>query len=320
MTNSKIETLVILAAGRGSRFGGAKQFHPFGKLNKTLMEYNICHANENGFKKVVFITQHAYEEILITKVINHLPTQIESSIVFQNITDLPEECFLTESREKPLGTAHALWCARDAIKSNFVVINADDYYGQHAFKVISAIPKKYSSGIVAYQLAKTLSENGGVNRGICHITENDELLSLAECENIQRVGNKIRGKLSNIHDDAKLNESNERNIDENTLVSMNFWYFNLQIFPLLKQLLINTFKSNSIQLENIDKKECYLPDVITLLNSNSEYPTKVLTSHDAWFGVTYAADSDNVNNKLTELANRGLFSALSHNQKVENKS
>ncbi|MDG1750840.1 MAG: sugar phosphate nucleotidyltransferase [Thalassotalea sp.] len=305
MTNSKVETLVILAAGRGSRFGGAKQFHPFGRLKKTLMEYNICHAIKNGFKEVVFITQQIHGEQLISQVINHLPTQITSSIVFQNITDLPEGCFLADSREKPLGTAHALWCARDAIKGNFVVINADDYYGQQAFALISAIPENYSSAIVAYQLTKTLSENGGVNRGICQLSENNELLALSECENIQQVDHKIRGELSSITDDIELNE--------NTLVSMNFWYFNQQIFPLLKQLLLNTFKSDSIQLDSADKKECYLPDVIALLNNNGEHPTKVLTSHDAWFGVTYAADSDNVNNKLTGLADRGLFSALSQN-------
>jgi UTP-glucose-1-phosphate uridylyltransferase len=316
MENTALETLVILAAGRGSRFGGAKQFHSFGQLKKTLMEYNICHAIEHGFKKIVFITQQEYEETLFTQVISHLPAQIECKVVFQTVTDIPKGCNLAKFREKPLGTAHALWCARSAIDSRFVVINADDYYGKEAFALVSTMSESYSSALVAYQLAKTLSENGGVNRGICHLSNNNELLKLTEYEDIQRVENRIKGKSGNI---------TNQDIDENTLVSMNFWYFNPQIFPLLTQLLLTTFKPYILQqdsfiFEKTTEKECYLPDVIALLNSNSKYTTKVLTSHDAWFGVTYAADSDNVNNKLTELANRGLFSALSHRKQVENKS
>lgn len=315
MNDSKVETLVILAAGRGSRFGGVKQFHPFGRLKKTLMEYNICHAIENGFNKIVFITQQAYEEELMTKVINHLPASIEYQIVFQQITDLPQGCSLAKSREKPLGTAHALWCARDAIQGRFVVLNADDYYGRQAFKLITTEAENYLSAIVAYQLKQTLSENGGVNRGICHLSDNIELLELSECEDIKRVGNKISGKSNKIVDN---------DINEDTLVSMNFWYFDLQIFPLLKQLLLNTFNVEDHHLEalneNVNEKECYLPDVIALLNSQGNQPTKVLTSHDAWFGVTYAADSGNVNIKLTELTNRGLFSTYSHQTKIENKS
>ena len=314
MSNSKVETLVILAAGRGSRFGGVKQFHPFGRLKKTLMECNICHAIENGFNKIVFITQQAYQAELKEKVINHLPDSIEYEIVFQQFTDLPQGCSLAKSREKPLGTAHALWCARDAIAGHFVVINADDYYGRQAFKLITTEAENYLSAIVAYQLKQTLSENGGVNRGICQLSENIELLELTECEDIQRVGNKISGKISNVID---------KDINEDTLVSMNFWYFAPQIFPLLKQLLLNTFTAEDHQLEtlsdisngNADEKECYLPDVIALLNKDGTHPTKVLTSHDAWFGVTYAADSGNVNNKLTELTNRGLFSIYSHQAK-----
>ena len=311
MHNSTVKTLVILAAGRGSRFGGIKQFHPFGRLKKTLMEYNICHAIENGFNKIVFITQQAYEKELKDKVINHLPDNIENKVVFQSSSDLPQGCSLAKSRTKPLGTAHALWCARDVIKGNFVVINADDYYARQAFKLITTEAENHFSAIVAYQLKQTLSENGGVNRGICYLSENNYLLQMRECEDIQRVDNKIIGKVNNI---------SEEDIDENILVSMNFWYFNPQIFPIIQQLLINTFKSDPTQLKTSCENECYLPDVIALLKNNHKHSTKVLTSHDAWFGVTYAADSDYVNNKLTELTNRGIFSTIERNMPVENKS
>jgi UTP-glucose-1-phosphate uridylyltransferase len=307
LRNQSVKTLVILAAGRGSRFGGPKQLHQFGILNKTLMEYNICHAIDNGFKKIVFITQKAFEVQLTKQVINKLPSNIQSHLVFQNISDRPKECIISPSRTKPLGTAHALWCARNVIDEGFVVINADDYYGKLAFELITEESENYPLAIVAYQLKQTLSKYGGVNRGICKLTQNNELIDLTEVEDINRINHqKITGKLDN---------STYQSFEASCLVSMNFWYFNQQIFLLLKQLLINTFHSMET-----NENECYLPDVIAVSQRNNQQRAKVLASHDVWFGVTYAADSAYVNQKLTELTNKGLFTSLTKNIKSKIKS
>ena len=311
MKNLSETSLVILAAGRGSRFGGAKQFHPFGQLNKTLMSYNICHAIDNGCRHVVFITQANHKDQLIEKVITHLPENIKYSIVFQDNSDLPSECKIASTREKPLGTAHALWCARQVIPGNFCVINADDYYGKQAFKLVSTINNNSSSAMVAYQLKKTLSEFGGVNRGICQLSNNNELLALTECENIRQEGKNIYGET--LHNP-------KQSLTENTLVSMNFWYFDQQIFAILHQLLLNTFSAAQFEQTQSNEKECYLPDAIALLKTLGAKPTKVLTSHDEWFGVTYAADSENVNSKLSELTDKGWFESLSETKIIKNKS
>ncbi|WP_353517405.1 sugar phosphate nucleotidyltransferase [Thalassotalea sp. SU-HH00458] len=309
--NFSTTSLVILAAGRGSRFGGAKQFHSFGRLNKTLMLYNICHAIDNGCQHVVFITQANHQAQLIEKVINHLPDNIENNIVFQENSDLPSECKIAPTRKKPLGTAHALWCAREVLSGNFCVINADDYYGKQAFNLVSTLTQSDSPAMIAYQLIKTLSDYGGVNRGICQLANTHELLTLTECENIRQEGKNIYGET--IHHP-------KQTLAENTLVSMNFWYFDQQIFPILRQLLLNTFDAKELPPAQSNEKECYLPDAIALLNTQSAKPTKVLTSHDEWFGVTYAADSENVNSKLSELADKGWFASLSENQIIKNKS
>ncbi|MDO6444690.1 sugar phosphate nucleotidyltransferase [Colwellia sp. 1_MG-2023] len=304
MKNLSETSLVILAAGRGSRFGGAKQFHAFGQLNKTLMSYNICHAIDKGCQHIVFITQAKHKEELIEKVINHLPKKVRYNIVFQENDDLPSECKIPRTRKKPLGTAHALWCARQVIPGNFCVINADDYYGKQAFELVTTINHE-SSAMVAYQLKKTLSDFGGVNRGICQLSNDNELFALTECENIHQDGSAIYGE-------TLLNP--KLSLTDNTLVSMNFWYFDQQIFPILRQLLLNTFAAKQCDQAQSDEKECYLPDVIALLTTESAKPTKVLTSQDEWFGVTYAADSENVNNKLSELTNKGWFKSLTENK------
>ncbi|MEW6989237.1 sugar phosphate nucleotidyltransferase [Colwelliaceae bacterium 6441] len=292
-----IKTLVILAAGRGSRFGGAKQFHQFGVLNKTLMEYNICHAIYHGFTKIIFITQEAHQAQLTQQVITHLPKHVDCHIVYQQSDNLPKECFIDASRTKPLGTAHALWCARNKLNESFVVINADDYYGEHAFKLAAQHHEKETFAIVAYQLKQTLSKNGGVNRAICQVSTNKQLLMLTEFENIKRIDNgDVIGKAT---------QTTAQKIDDNCLVSMNFWCLNKDVFPLLKQLLINTFSS-----EKDNNKECYLPSIVNITKDAPSQITRVLASHAPWFGVTYATDSANVTNQLTELTHKGFFHPL----------
>ena len=299
MLNNTIKTLVILAAGRGSRFGGAKQFAQFGTLKKSLMEYNIYHAIEAGFTHIIFITHQQYQVQLTEQVIKNLPENMSHNVVFQCLKRLPKGCNISPLRTKPLGTAHALWCAKEVINDPFIVINADDYYGEHAFQLVRNIAI-HSSAMVAYRLVKTLSEHGGVNRGLCQLSAESSLNNITEITNIKRTPtHEIVGTFPN---------NSLKALAEESLISMNFWCLNEHIFPVLTELLLQTFSEQS----NEDK-ECYLPDAIALLNTQTAQKTRVLTSHDAWFGVTYAADSPYVNKAITTLINEGKFTHLSNN-------
>jgi len=294
--SSTINTLVILAGGNGSRFGGAKQFARFGLYQKTLMEYNINHAIEAGFEHVVFITQANHEAQLHDEIITHLPKEITGTIVIQALTELPSNCHISQTRNKPLGTAHALWCARSVVKSNFAVINADDYYGRSAFFLIRKQKLQSKQAVlVAYLIKNTLSEHGGVNRGLCENTTKMDLININEVENIQKNNGIITGEISITQE--------EITIDENSQISMNFWGFTSEVFPALEQLIISTLTQ-----EINDKTECYLPAMVMQQLINKALAVKVLTSHDDWFGVTYKADSDTVNRKISVLIEQGIFS------------
>jgi UTP-glucose-1-phosphate uridylyltransferase len=296
---SQLNTLVILAGGNGSRFGGAKQFTCFGHLERTLMEYNLYHAIDAGFNHVVFITQAEQKAQLEREVIPRLPENLTINIVIQALTVLPEACHISPKRTKPLGTAHALWCAKELIKDAFVVINADDYYGRQVFeqlqcrqKEVYAANNTVSYAMVAYLIENTLSEYGGVNRGLCEYNRQMQLKNIEEIESISQIQEDrntiIRGNISNTKETIT--------IAPNALVSMNCWTFTPQIFPAITHLLIDTFVADANE-----KVECYLPDVVMSQLSKKQINVDVLTSKDNWFGVTYAADSVSVNNKINQI-------------------
>lgn len=282
---NNLTTLVILAAGQGSRFGGPKQFKTFGPKNITLMQYNIEHALQCGFTKIIFIIRAEHQDILQQMVIEQLPKSVETDIVCQTFNNIPNTCLINKNRTKPLGTAHALWCAKAKIKGDFVVINADDYYGKQGFQLVKQ-PSASKTTLVAFQLKNTLSEHGGVNRAICQLSPSNDLLALTEFEDISSTSNGIYGT----H-----NKKDYQQLNETDLVSMNFWRFSPEIFPLIESHLRSTFTD----LNNL-KVECYLPDVVKLQLSKDNTPVRVLTSQDAWFGVTYAADSVVVESALSE--------------------
>jgi len=298
-----LTTLIILAAGQGSRFGGPKQFSRFGSLNKTLMEYNIYHAIDAGFTKIIFITQLIFEERIKKDIIAFLPKNITAVIAIQELNDLPKQCCISPDRLKPLGTAHAIWCARTQITESFAVINADDYYGKSAFTQLIYNHKHYADHhlIVAYLLEKTLSDNGGVNRGFCTFSNNNLLTGVTEYQEIVKTTSAIQGRTGN-----KPNEF----LPSGSLVSMNCWLFNPDIIAIIEQQLICTF---------IDKSdltvECYLPSVVMKQIAQNNKKIKVLTSHDDWFGLTYAADSNKVSDDINKLIHKGLFSSLLTNDK-----
>lgn len=286
-------SLVILAAGRGSRFGGPKQFTDFGPKQWPLMLYNICHAHNAGILHVVFITRPEHMDVLQQKVLNKLPSKMTYDVVYQDIKHFPYGCFVNESRDKPLGTAHALWCAKPVIQGNMLVINADDYYGSQAFEI--AAKQINNNGLVAFELKNTLSEYGGVNRGQCRL-KGDDLTAIEEILDItQHNKNECIGfTTDNVKTTLPLSQ----------LVSMNCWFFNSDIWPALTTVLQNTLVE-----EAEPNAEAHLPSAVALLLAEHKV-VKVLTSHDAWFGVTYAADSEAVNLQLAELTRQGKFPAL----------
>jgi UTP-glucose-1-phosphate uridylyltransferase len=319
----KLNTLVILAGGNGSRFGGAKQFARFGVLNKTLMEYNLCHALAAGFDHVVFITQAGQQAQLTSEIIAHLPRHINIEIVIQALDKLPTNCQLSKTRTKPLGTAHALWCARHAITGDFVVINADDYYGKQAFELLrQQHSQSRHYAMVAYLIQNTLSEYGGVNRGLCQYDTEMKLQQVSEVENIKQEvppGFTDSTQTSSQAITGKSSESKQQvTIKNNTLVSMNCWAFTSDIFPVLELFIINTLRSTPS-----DSVECYLPNAVMTqlssnrqplksnnIQSNQQITVQILTSHDDWFGVTYAKDSADVEQKINALSRSGAFDYL----------
>lgn len=294
----QLTTLVILAAGNGSRFGGAKQFACFGQQTRTLMEYNVAHAVEAGFNHLVFITQAQQKAQLKREVLSRLPSKLKIDIVIQALDTLPQNCLVSPTRSKPLGTAHALWCAKDFIAGQFVVINADDYYGKQAFSLLkqqqniatkSQLPH---FSMIAYLIQNTLSEHGGVNRGLCQHSKNMQLITVQEVENIQAKN--INGNILISGRDSQKHQT--INMKKNALVSMNCWAFDATIFSAIEQELINTLTTISD-----DNVECYIPNVVMKLLESQQIVVDILTSDDDWFGVTYAADSAWVDNKINQL-------------------
>ncbi len=287
-------SLVILAAGLGSRFGGNKQLTEFGAQQLTLMEYNIINAVAAGFSRVVFIIRLELEAQLRRQVIARLPKELSYDIAFQTLNDLPQGWFIPTKRTKPLGTAHALWCCRHLLTENFAVINADDFYGKQAFQLLSqqakTTPEQYL--MVAYQLKNTLSDFGGVNRGLCQLGELKYLTRIEECEQIIANDKEIDGIISSSQKAIKL--------AENCLISMNCWLFTPKIFTALEQAVIDLLSTTSQEGTDL-RAECYLPNVVMKQIQQQEVMVKVLSTSDSWFGVTYPQDSKVVAEKVTAL-------------------
>ena len=291
-------SLVILAAGLGSRFGGNKQLAEFGPQQLTLMEYNLINAVNAGFKRVVFVIRPELEPLLRRQVIPRRPENIEYAFAVQSFADLPPACTLPTQRSKPLGTAHALWCCRHLIKESFAVINADDFYGKQAFSLLlqqaNKTPKDYL--MVAYQLRNTLSDFGGVNRGLCQLDGQNYLTAIEECEQIQSDGQTIKGILSENQRDIELTAK--------SLISMNCWFFTPDVFLALEQALTRLLCAIEAKQLGVNQ-ECYLPAVvmqqIQQQNHQQNKRVKVLSTNDNWFGLTYSQDSGQVDKKVTAL-------------------
>lgn len=283
-------TIVILAAGLGSRFGGNKQLVEFGEKKLTLMEYNLINAVNAGFNRVVFVIRPEIELLLQEQILARLPQGLAVEVVMQTLDNLPENCSVAVNRTKPLGTAHALWCCRKLLNESFAVINADDFYGAQAFDILlkQAVKTPNEHLMVAYRVNNTLSEYGSVNRGLCRLSNNKYLEAIEECEDIIQHKEKIIGKISK--------ENTTVELAEQSLVSMNCWLFNIDIFPIIKEELVSL-------MQNADdlKAECYLPNVVMSQILQHHKRVKVLQTSDQWFGLTYGQDSIEVDRKIDML-------------------
>ncbi|HCD81430.1 MAG TPA: hypothetical protein DEQ65_03630, partial [Ruminococcaceae bacterium] len=268
-------TLVVMAAGMGSRFGGLKQIAPIGKNGEILLDYSVYDAVKAGFNKVVFVIKHAIEDDFKAVTAKHIEKMVKTEYVFQETDRLPEGFTCPADREKPWGTAHAVLCCKDVVKEPFAVINADDYYGKTAFLHMADFLRNNSSDycMVGFRLANTLTENGSVSRGVCEI-ENGELKSVTE-----------RTKIV----DCKYTEDDGKSwtpLAPDTVVSMNLWGFMPDLFGYAE----NGFKEFLKEKINVPKSEYFLPSVVTKLIETGEKRVKVLIAEDKWYGVTYKED------------------------------
>ena len=292
-------TLLVLAAGMGSRYGGLKQLDGVGPSGETIMDYSIYDAIKAGFGRVVFVIRHDFEEAFREKILSKYEGAIPVDVVFQSIDALPEGYTLPEGREKPWGTNHAVLMSADAINEPFAVINADDFYSRDAFEVIAKElmredrkPGEYC--MVGFRVGNTMTENGSVARGVC-TTKDGKLTKVVE-----------RTAIS--YDDRHRITFTDENgnicyLEADTPVSMNFWGLTPDYFDFSKR----EFRRFLDKYIDKPKSEFFIPSVVDKLIKNGEAEVKVLDTNASWFGVTYPQDRQNVVDKLAELHNAGVY-------------
>ncbi len=290
-------TLLILAAGMGSRYGGIKQMDSFGPSGETIIDYSIYDAIRSGFGKVVFIIRKDFAEDFKNLFEPKLKGKIKTEYVMQEMDSFTEGFSSLKERTKPWGTAHAVLCAKDVIKEPFAVINADDFYGRDAFeKAVKFLtdevsPKKYC--IIGYELSKTLSENGTVSRGVCDVNANGNLESINERIKIFPED----GKIYYVENSLRVP------LPADIAVSMNFWGFDPNVFDFIQKLFIQFLKENA---QN-PKAEFFIPIIGDAFISQDKGEIKVIPTSSQWFGVTYREDAPAVKESIHELIAKGEY-------------
>ncbi|MBQ9131785.1 MAG: NTP transferase domain-containing protein [Clostridia bacterium] len=289
-------TLVILAAGLGSRFGGNKQISHVGPHGEILMEYSIYDAIEAGFSQIVFILKKEMVEQVKATVGDKIADRVRVDYAVQDTSSLPTWYTIPAERTKPFGTVHAVLCAKDVIRGPFATVNADDYYGKEAFQIMHAMladmATKSQAGMVPYILGNTMSENGGVTRGVCHVR--DQLLqNVVETHEIHYgEDRKILGEFGQLRGDE--------------MVSMNIWGFHPELLQEMNTYFEDFLKG--LTAEDI-KAECLLPIMVNDFLREGKIAVKAQPSGDRWFGITYQADRDTVAAELEKLHNTGMYPA-----------
>ena len=299
----KKPVLVIMAAGMGSRYGGLKQIDPVDEEGHIIMDFSIYDAKRAGFEKVVFIIKRENEDDFKEAVGRRIEKVMEVAYVFQELSNIPDGFEIPQGRIKPWGTAHAVLSAIDEIDGPFTVINADDYYGRHAFQAIYDYltthedDEKYRYTMVGYRLKNTVTDNGHVARGVCGLNADKELVNVTERTRIE----KRNGGIEYSENDGKT----WTKIDGDTLVSMNMWGFTHSILEEIRDGF-PAFLESGLK-ENPLKCEYFLPAVVSTLLEEGRATVKVLESEDKWYGVTYKEDKPVVVAAVQELKDKGLY-------------
>ena len=295
-------TLLLLAAGMGSRYGGLKQLDGLGPNGETIMDYSIYDAIKAGFGKIVFVIRKDFEKDFREKILSKYEGYIPTELVFQGLDALPEGFSVPEGRQKPWGTNHAVMMAAKVIKEPFCVINCDDFYNRDAFmtigKFLSELPEgstnKYA--MVGFRVGNTLSENGIVARGICSKDSKENLTTVVERTEIMRVNNEVCYKDENDKWVA---------VPDNTPVSMNMWGITPDYFKY-SEAYFKEFLSDPQNMQNL-KAEFFIPLMVNKLINEKTVSVKVLDTTSKWFGVTYAADRQGTVDRIQQLINEGVY-------------
>lgn len=294
-------TLLVLAAGMGSRYGGLKQIDPVGPSGEVVLDYSVHDALRCGFDRVVFVIRREFEREFREAVLSRYEGRVDVALVFQDMDDLPSGFALPKGRTKPWGTGHAILSARDAVDGPFLVVNADDFYGAEAFIAMKGFLDQAGGeglqmALVAYRLANTLSENGSVARGICRIMEDGHLASVEEHTGILReetgaiVGKNASG--------AKIG------LAADDFVSMNFWGFSSDVFSHLSRLFGEFLEGGGLE---DPKAEFYIPSAVSKLITLGVAQARVLNSASRWYGVTYREDHPTVVDAVGRMVEAGLY-------------
>ena len=290
-------TLLILAAGMASRYGSMKQIEGFGPSGETIMDYSIYDAIRAGFTKVVFIIRADFADNFKNIMEPKLKGKIATDYVYQDMHSFTGHFKVPAERTKPWGTAHAVLCAKDAVKEPFAVINADDFYGRDAFeKAYAFLTKQVNEKlycIIGYELAKTLSDNGTVSRGVCQVDANDNLVSIAERTKIYQDGKKITYE----EGDKKFE------VPFDSKVSMNFWGFDPSVFAYTQKIFAEFLEEQGTN----PKAEFFIPIIGDKLIKEGKGNIKVIPTAAQWFGVTYKEDAPGVQASLNALIEKGEY-------------
>ncbi|WP_152287806.1 sugar phosphate nucleotidyltransferase [Flavicella marina] len=295
----KKHTLVILAAGMGSRYGGLKQLDQMSEDGDTIIDFSLFDAIEAGFKKVVFIIRESFKEEFVKIYDERLKDKVEVAYVCQELDKIPSGYEVSKDRVKPWGTGHATLMIKDVVDGNFIVINGDDFYSKGAFRTIIKQldvldANSYDMCMVGYNLKNTISENGYVSRGECFVNESNELTNIIERTHIEEVNGQIQRK-----DD----QGNFVPMDENSIVSMNFWGFTPKYLEVLEQ----EFESFLVKRSKELKSEFFIPTVVNKIIESGKGSVKVLTSDAKWMGVTYAEDRPIVVEAIAKLKSEEIY-------------
>lgn len=288
--------LVIMAAGMGSRYGGLKQIDPVGPNGEIIMEYSIYDAIRAGFNKVVFIIKKEIEDTFREVIGKKIEGIIDVEYVYQKVDNLPQGFSVPEGRVKPWGTGHAVLSAKNAVKTPFAVINADDFYGAETYRLLNGFltknqdaDNKYKYCMVGFVIENTLTENGHVARGVCNADSQGNLIDIHERTKIVKFGNETK---------YTEDDTNWIKIPEKSIVSMNTWGFNPSILRELEERFPEFLRMNK---DNLLKAEYFLPTVVDNLIKEGKADVKVLSTADKWYGVTYQEDKPVVKKSISDM-------------------